>query len=55
MRMRINGEAADIVIMIWMKSEDGDHDNHDNYDDDHPCSASNIMASHYYHDWNCYH
>ena len=34
MRMRINGEAADIVIMIWMKTEDGDHDNHDNYDDD---------------------
>ena len=30
MRMRINGEAADIVIMIWMKTEDGDHDNHDN-------------------------
>ena len=30
MRMRINGEAADIVIMIWMKTEDGDNDNHDN-------------------------
>ena len=50
MRMRINGESADIVIMIWMKTEEDDHDNHDNYDEDDKEEGCPLAD---WHRWDC--